>query len=341
MVYVRSLELKTGRFHYVVTGRHEKPIPCGTGSEALEYAQELAVEIRKAKRDAKAGRPMPVLCAWTLADARNAHLEDARRRGLRTALPQFHGRQSKLESHWNNLFRFFAPDEYLDRVTAQRIRACITFMEQNPNRRRSRGAGPGTINQALFFVLKPALEIARGRAEAAFTGDPFAGMEPLAIRRERDPIVLSSRQLTAIVVACWKRHAPLGAHVELLRLTASRLREEPELVGGMVRFPPYKLGNERLFQLRGRLSAVLKAPRAFSYAIWKEAARAAGLPGLNPHDLRHSVLTELGHKAGMTLGRLQNYGGWKSPAMAQKYLHRRGAALSTAGVQQRVQQRST
>ncbi len=331
MVYVRSRERKTGTFHTVVLGRHQKAVPCGKGEEAFDYAQELAVEIRRQRRAAKAGRPLPVLCAWTLANLRPVHLEDARRRGLSTALPQRHGRQSKLDSAWNVIEDYFGDDLFLDRITPAGIREFVGFLEKTPGKRRTTGRGPSAINGVVFFVLRPALEIARERAESGFTGDPFAGLKPLAARRKRDPMILSSEALDAVVRACYARHRPLGAHVAMLRETASRLNEEPQVrPDGVLRYPPQKRGTERFFDLTPKLLRLVRARRAFSRPVWREAVAAAGLPDLNPHDLRHSVLTELGHRPGMSLARLQNYGGWKSPAMAAKYLHGRGEALQAA-----------
>lgn len=319
MPYVRSRKLKTGTFHSVITGRHDKPIKCGRGPEALEYAQELVVELRKERRAAATGRPLPRLCLWTLQRAREAHLEDARRRGLRTALPQFHAQASKLESHWNNLARFFGAETSLDQITAARIRGYITAREKT--------VSAGVINQDLFAVLRPALALARSREESGYRGDPFDGMHELAAKPEREPIALPEKALRKVVRACWRRHKPLGAHVELLCETASRLREQPTVDGDLVRYPPCKRGIERVFVLEGRLPALVRARRTFSYLLWKEAAAAAGVPDLNPHDLRHSSLTILGKRPGMSLLKLQNYGGWKNPAMAAKYLHPGNEAL--------------
>ncbi|MDQ6892189.1 MAG: tyrosine-type recombinase/integrase [Acidobacteriota bacterium] len=336
MVYVRKRRLQTGVFYYVVTARHTKPIKCGSGREGKDEANELASEIRKARRDLEAGLPIPVECRWTFEDLKTAHLEDARRRGLRTAQPQFQGRISYLESRWNNILAFFDKHEPLSALTSTRIRGFIRWRETTPREGRKRVAGPIPINQDLFTVLNPALAIARAAPESGFAGNPFDGIRPLVATDCREPVALPEDELDDVVAACWKRHPPLGAYVELLRETASRLNEEPWIDGDLLRYPPYKRGRERVFTLTDRLPALMKAPRSFSRRIWLDVV---GDLDFRPHDIRHSFLTILGKRPGMSLLTLMNYGGWQSPSMAERYLHPGTAALRPASSLPRLQPR--
>lgn len=333
MVYVRSMKLKTGTFHYVIPNRHARPLPCGSGREALEYAQELAAEIRKANRDARCGKIVPPLCVWTLADAKAADLEEARRRGLRTIQPQFEGKVSRRESHWNNLTAFFGEKTNLDEITAARIRAYIT-------RREGEGLGPASTNRDLD-VLRTALAIARDRQESGLRGDPFKGVPRLEeASRRRAPIALPEANLDRVIRACWRRNAKLGAYVELLRLTASRLRETPTRHGKLLIYPAYKRGLPRTFHIEGRLAEVLKLPRRFDRRIWVSVVngkegRPGACPGLRPHDIRHSVLTILGGRPETSLLELQKWGGWKRPETAAIYLHPDASALRPLGSRMR------
>ena len=59
---------------------------------------------------------------------------------------------------------------------------------------------------------------------------------------------------------------------------------------------------------------------------WKRATAAAGLPGLRWHDLRHVWATWLA-AAGVPEQIRQEWGGWKTAAMARRYTHLAGAHL--------------
>src|SRR5262249_10942554 len=136
-----------------------------------------------------------------------------------------------------------------------------------------------------------------------------------------NPIALSGPALEKVIRACWDRHPPLGAYVELLALTASRLHESPSLSPGALHYPPQKRGNPRAFRVTRRLRYLMGQPRAFSRPIWLEVVRDLGLPGLKPHHLRHSALTIAGSHRDASLVDLMALGGWKSPQMAARYLH--------------------
>lgn len=101
----------------------------------------------------------------------------------------------------------------------------------------------------------------------------------------------------------------------------------PAIDGRFLRYPAYKLGRPRAFRLEGRLAIVAGQPRAFNRRLWLEAVKKLGLPGLRPHDIRHSVLTAVGHRQDASLLSISALGGWKSPAMAATYLHSDSTAL--------------
>lgn len=70
-----------------------------------------------------------------------------------------------------------------------------------------------------------------------------------------------------------------------------------------------------VFSFRSRAPITQVATRA-----WREACKAAGLPGFRFHDLRHTWASwQL--QAGTPLSHLQELGGWKSFAMVQRYAH--------------------
>lgn len=60
-----------------------------------------------------------------------------------------------------------------------------------------------------------------------------------------------------------------------------------------------------------------------------ELGRRAGLQGLSPHDLRHTWATAAA-RAGTPLDRLQDAGGWASPAMPLRYIE--AARIANTGV---------
>jgi len=311
VVYIRSRKRKTGTFHDVVITRGVTPIPCGSGKKGYEEAQELAVKIRKMQRHQRAGLPLPRFALWTVGKLRENDLADAKRRGLKTALPQFQGKQSRRESHWNNLEAFFGKDAPLDAITQTRIRA---YLEK---RRWSVGA-----IRDLWSVLRPALAFARGHEESGFAGDPFKGLRKPK-EKARKGIALPLRTALKLLRSLATADPELGAYAALLFWTASRLREEGRVDDGQLIFPPYKRGEERRFQVKGKIARLLRQPRAFSYRRWYAAA--AGIPGVpsafRPHDLRHTRLTLEGRRPGASIESLMVLGGWKDPAMAARYLH--------------------
>ncbi len=313
MVFVRSQKLKTGTFHYVITGRHDRPLPCGRGSDGREYAHELAAEIRKVRRDQRTGKYVPPP-TWTLEELKAADLQDAKNRGLVTAQPQFQGKLSKRESHWKNLLAFFRSETTLDQVTETRIRAYIAH--------RQKTVGPVPINRDLFGVLRPALRLARETEAAGYHADPFARIRKLDERTSRRaPIVLAAKDATKLIRIARALRKDFGAWVEIQLLTASRRGQVGAVDGAFLRYPPHKRGIARSFRLEGRLAVVVRQRRAFSPGLWADAAKELGRPDLHPHDLRHTALTIEGSRPGATLESIRKLGGWRSAAMADVYLH--------------------
>lgn len=336
MAWARPRKLASGTWWYVIDDR-KKAHAAGVGKEGRELAQEWAAAMNRAKRLERAGFPpedVPAVSDWTLADLFAAHLADARRRGLRIARPQFQGKRSKLESHWSNLLAFFGEKLALDALSDAGIRSYIEARE-------AAKIGPSTINRDLS-VLRGALRLARESAAAGYAGDPFASIRPLAeAHRRRQPIALSERDCRKLLRICWSMDQRFGAFVELLLLTASRLNETPTVSGGRLRYPPYKRGRARIFTLRGgpeerRLAKLAQMERHFDRRrLWTPAVAALGRPELRPHDLRHTALTLEGKRPGASLLSLQKLGGWKSAAMAARYLHPDAEAIRPVRVSQR------
>lgn len=316
MAWARARRRRTGTFYYVF--HRGKTYAAGKGKDGRELAQAWAAAMTKAARAEKAGMPLedePGPCLWTLADLYSADMADAKRRGLRTVQPQFQGKISKRESDWRQLLAFFDEETNLDAITGERIRTFIEYRE-------SRGVGPAAINRGLFNILKPALRLAREREEAGYSGNPFASVRRLDERSvRRRPIALSAREVQKVIRACWTTDRRLGAHVELLYETASRLNERPEVSGSRLRFPAYKRGRPRSFALTPLLRRLYAAPRLFQRKLWRDAVVLAGHPELRPHDLRHTALTLAGKRPEASLDSLRKLGGWQSAAMADRYLH--------------------
>ena len=53
---------------------------------------------------------------------------------------------------------------------------------------------------------------------------------------------------------------------------------------------------------------------------FEKSVAAAGLQGVTPHTLRHTVATELA-EAGFTTHQLMAFFGWKTSRMADRYIH--------------------
>lgn len=322
MAHARGYPCKSGVFWYVVPDdRRGRPIPCGKGAKGRQLATRAAARSNELKYQQQAGIEMPRECVWTLEDLHLADVQAAKDRGLRTALPQLQGKASRRESHWRQLLAFFGPYTNLEEITQQRIK------DYQEARRRGK-AGPVPINRDLWGVLRPAFALARDTDESGYSGDPFLKLRKLDERQgRREPIALSRKEVETLIRQCWTTDALLGAFVELLYLTGSRLNQQSALDGRFLRYPAHKGGLPRTFALAGRLAKVAGLPRAFDRKRWRTAVTAFKRPDLRPHDLRHSRLTHEGSRPGASLLDVQRLGGWKSPAMAGVYLHTGREAL--------------
>jgi integrase len=314
MPHARWVKLKSGkRAYYLVLDDGTSGGAAGTGEAGKALAHQWAVDLKRRLRSDRAGFPLERECAWTVKDLKAADLADARHRGLRTALPQLtgsRGGQSKRESHWKNLVAFFGEATGLDDITETRIRQYVASHK------------PVAANRDLFGVLRPALRLARETGASGYSGDPFQKLKKADERRgRREPIALSKEDTSGVIRACWETDARLGAFIELLYLTASRLTQIGHVHTNFLLYPGHKGGLPRRFALAGRLAALMALPRVFSRKRWLRAVTACGRPELHPHDLRHTRLTHEGDRRGATLLSVQRLGGWRSPAMAGVYLH--------------------
>lgn len=315
MAHARQRVRKTGTFWLFVDDNGIET-SVGQGKDAKRLAQTWADRYNTRKRLARAGLEdeFPARCAWTLKDLCEADLQDAANRGLRTALPQFQGKASKRESHWQNLLRFFGEEAILDTISETAIRAYVSH--------RQKTVGPVPINRDLFGVLRPALRLARETEAANYRGDPFRALRKLnESRGKRRAIALSEPASRRLIRFCRRVHAPLGAWVELQLLTASRPGQRGVIQGGHLRYAAHKRGIPRSFPIAGRLAEVLAEPRAFSRHYWQLAVEQFRRPALHPHDLRHTALTIAGKQLGATLDSIRKLGGWTTTQMADDYLH--------------------
>lgn len=147
--------------------------------------------------------------------------------------------------------------------------------------------------------------------------------------------------------------------IEVLLLTASRLREVTRMRrewihGGQVHFPAQKRGNPRSFLLEGRLAAILRPrmrataspwvfpaprfpdrPRDNLAAFWRKLVKRTGLPGLRPHDLRHTAITEASEQ-GATDAELMRLAGWRTSAMISTYRKVRPLAMRPVELKRRT-----
>lgn len=333
MPRVRSRKLRTGVFHYMVddAGKYHA---CGQGTDGKALAEAWAANIIQAKYLRGTPFQSPPRCSWTLAMLRQEHLADAKKRGLAIARPQPHGKQSRLESHWNTIVGFFGSDANLDDVTQERVRDFI--------KARQIEVGPVPINRDLWGTLRPALGLARRIESSGYAGDPFRELKKLDEKAAAiAPIALSAAQMRALVRVCWSVDRELGAHVELLYETASRLTQEPQLRGKVVHYPRHKRGMPRAFPLDDQLRKLLASPRQFRRARWTKAvalwAEKLKMPEddprrkFRPHWARHTRLTIEAERPGADLARLMRWGGWKTASTADGYLHPHGVPVDRAG----------
>lgn len=319
MAHLRTRTRKGGNFHAFVNDDGRETF-IGEGDDSRSLVLEMVGIHEKKKRLARAGivDDAPSRALWSLSQLKDADLQSASDRGLRTALPQPQGKASKRESHWKNLLAFFG-DPNLDDVTETRIRAYIAHRQKTKVRKRL--PGPATINRDLA-VLREALELARLSAAAGYRLDPFRAIPPLEeASRRKKPHALSADQLLAFIRMCRELYPSLGAWVEQQVLTFSRPGQSGTLDGDVLRYEAHKRGIPRAFPTEGRLAAVLRERRAPSRRRWKKAVEAFGIPTLTPHHLRHSALTLAGKVQGETIDGIRKKGGWTTTAMVTRYLH--------------------
>lgn len=289
-----------------------------------------------------------------MADLKKADLEDAKRRGLRSALPQGGpGTKSKRESHWDNIIGFFGEGLNLADVTPTEL-ARYT---------RPR-AGPAAINRDVA-VFRPALRLARRhKAESGYRGNPFEDWERLkeVKRPPKDlPAELSARLVREAyalarkaIPRCRVEWLQAAQVVDLWDVTLSRHREvlwarREWIEGHTLTFPPHKGGKGRVFPIlwpsqpknagedrrARRLGMILAAipvtdspwlfpslrspgrPRHSLRTFWRRLGERVGIPDLRPHDLRHSGASQ-DFRAGATVEQVQRVLGHKTPQMAQQ-----------------------
>lgn len=178
-------------------------------------------------------------------------------------------------------------------------------------------------------------------------------------RLRRQPIALTIEQSARLVREAWRAYQRAPAHlgtvsfqnaciVELWLSTASRYSQIlrlrwDQVQGRSIVFPEQKRGSPRRVSIVGRVAKVLAAqPRSGPYVFpgigkrghrdnlrrfWQRITKAAALPGLRPHDLRHTATT-IAHEDGETTAQLMDRLGHRSREMVDRvYTHPRGRSM--------------
>jgi integrase len=314
MVFVRSQKLRTGTFFYVVTGRHDRPLPVREGvGGAKEYAHELAAEIRKVRRDASTGKSSP--------RARSGRSRISAKRTCRTPGTEGsrrRGRSSRASSRGaSRTGRTSSRSSAPARTSTRSPRRGSARSSPRPADGRARPDQPGPLRRP------PAGAAARpGDGGLRVPGRPVRP-DPEARRAPRPP-----GADRALVQRCRPLRPDRPGDATGLRGVGRALppHREPTRAGGargrpVPTVPAAQERDRPGVPPRGAAGGRGAAAGAFSRDLWERAAKAFGRPELHPHDLRHTALTLEGRRPGASLESIRKLGGWMSAAMADRYLH--------------------
>lgn len=341
MAWVR-VRVRSGIPHYyVIDGKDCRA--AGSGKLARSEAHAAAAEINRIRRRHRLGLPVEDAggCRWTLENLHRRDMADAKSRGLTSLI--------RRESHWTQILEGFGPTTRLDQVTPAAI-------DRYARARMAAGVGPAVVNRDLRSVLSPALKFARRlKEESGFTGRPFDDLPQLEERSaRRKPMPLSKGSAEKVIAEAWRlaRGAPRrwrrewhedAVIVELWLTTASRRAEilalrKDQVAGNVLAFPGQKRGKSRAFDLRGpqgaRIRALLaslppnRSPWVFPSktgeghrdglrAFWRRLVARSRVPGLHPHDLRHTT-SRLALKQGRGVAGVQGLLGHSTPAATDR-----------------------
>lgn len=296
MAWLRKIKSrKTGKAYYYVIDSQRRSHPCGTNRAlALEALAEFENRQQRRKLGLQVEAPA---CTWTLGYVKSRDIEDARRQGKDV------GTREKV---WRAIFQTIPPETMIEAITSDLVWDLTKPGLRNSTIRRRRA------------LLRFALAAARKSARSGYTRDPFVQLPELSERQgARRPIAMTRPQAARLLRLLDR---PTARWARLQLKTASRPGERPGLEGTLLRYPPHKRGVERRFLVSVSLEGILRSSFAFSRSSWDRAVKQLGIH-VRPHDLRHTALTWAAQKPGASLMDIQRLGGWKSPAMAQRYLH--------------------
>lgn len=297
MAFLRKRIGPRGVHYYIQFENHSMK---AVGSN-LAVARRILAEYHDRSRLAEFGINDPVPCAVTLGDLRE--------RDTRQAIAE--GKDVRTRTHvWNAIARVLSEDLRVNELTPKLI-------EQ---------LGDGDVKRATIRRRYALLRYQLG--ESVRLGEiqvnPFTRVRRVFEHDARPAIALSLEQVQRLLGLLANKTA---AHVEIQFLTASRPGEVGVVHGDVLVFPPHKRGVSRKFQISGRLADLLKTDHSFSRASWERGVEEFGTP-IHQHDIRHSALTIAGSQPGASLVGIMRLGGWKSPAMASRYLHAGNETLS-------------
>ena len=168
--------------------------------------------------------------------------------------------------------------------------------------------------------------------------NPCVGVKRYRIRqRER---VLTPDEIRRLCAAL--PPGPLGDLVRLLLLTGCRLnevmkarREWVDEQRRLLLLPDSKVGQRRIALSQAALDIITAMPKGQTWLIpgkragtpmekpygsWYKITKAAGLPGLRFHDLRHTA-GSIGHMMGLTQRQIADMLGHSNLATTERYLH--------------------
>jgi integrase len=162
-------------------------------------------------------------------------------------------------------------------------------------------ASPEEVERIASFLPEHAKAPVRCLYLTGWRTEEVLGLTWARVDLEAEALVLHSSDT--------KSGEPRSFPFGVLPVLAGLLREQRERTSGLERergriIPwVFHLDGERLGSFR---------------SAWRSAAKAAGLPGLRPHDLRRSAARNL-VRAGVAEGVVMKLCGWKTRAMFDRY----------------------
>jgi len=188
---------------------------------------------------------------------------------------------------------------------------------------------PATIKNRIAY-LRAACRWAWKRHGMA-DQDPGARVVAPSVRNARD-VALTRAQMLSLCRAC--EHRPTRATIRVLWYSGMRLGEARTAlrVPGAFVIADSKAGTPRLVPIHPRIRSAALVPmpaRGTLYYWWGRSREAAGLEGVNLHDLRHSAASAMVN-AGIDLGTVGAVLGHKTAQTTKRYAHHAIERLSEA-----------